>query len=674
MSGELKRLSSIIVDVLQQAPLKGDAGVAYVYCSYKEAESQTPRNLIASLLLQLLMQRDSLPVEVVALYERHAKHRTRPMLLECQNLLKDILSDFSQVYILVDGLDECPEAGSVRSDFLASVQELQPHASTLITSRYLPNIEKQLHGAVQLQLEPNDDDIRHYLEQRLRKWTFLERHLRKDPSLHDNIIKSILDKARRMFLLARLYIESLTRLITLRKVKAALTNLPDGLINMYDSVMDRVSTQAGEEVELAMKVLGWTFYAIRPLRLRELQHALALEEDDKSFDEDGLSDEDLMISVCGGLLTLQDGDRIAFIHYTCQEYFAERATTLFKDVRAQIPKVCLTYLSFDIFTNGACTNDHSLELRLNEYPFMEYASLYWASHLRNQDVQDVSVKSLAVEFLKMTTSVSAFNQVRKVCMREDTVRYPGYSQDFPKFTPGLLLAAEFGLVHIGDSLLNEGCDIEAEDSQGIRPLHQAIWMNETPMAEFLIDQGADCHIPIRSQGMTLHSSVAMQGSPIHLAASKGSNTLVQTLIAKGVDVHAQLENKWTPLHMAAANGHTSVIDILTRHGANINVIDSHGGSPVYRAAENGHTAVIESLIKHKADINICTGLQQTPLLRAAENGHEATVALLLEYGADWKAKDYLGWTPLYRAQDQGHDEVAKLLKVWIKQHRALQKG
>ena len=620
------------------------------------------------------MQQSDIPDDVVALYEQHRKIKTRPLLNEYLRLLRAVIHDFSRVYIIIDGLDECSEANSTRSDFLTGINGIRPQICTFVTSRHLPNIGRELPGATRLQVEANDEDIRKYLKQRLQRGEFLKRHLEKDPSLHESIIGSIVSKARRMFLLARLYIESLTRLITLRKVKVALINLPDGLENMYNDVLERIQGQDKELASLAMNVLGWIYHAKRPLKLIELQHALAIEPGDTLLDDDGLPDQDLMISVCGGLLSVREDDTVTFIHYTAQEYLNQRGPSLFQDFRISIAQTCLTYLSFENLAQGACTSDEQFEARLSQYPFLEYSSSYWGIHVHDQEAPSQVLEGQVVNFLMNPAAVSTSVQTKMVheYSREHRINHAGYSQAFPKHTPGLVLASSFGLSKITATLIQKNARIEEEDSRGIRAIHQAVWEHHHSVTQLLLDQGADLNAKINSLEPSLHSATVMQGSPLHLAAIRGNAFFVKLLVERKGEVNVRLDNGWTPLHMAAANGHTSLVELLTSHGAKLNAVDGHGATATYRAAENGQEAAIQVLVKHGADVNIRTKLDQTPLLRAAENGNEGTVAVLLRNGADWKIKDFLGWTPLYRALDQGHESVASRLKSWADEHRARQ--
>lgn len=603
--------------------------------------------------------------ELLSLYERHARNRTRPLLNEYMSLLRTTLDAFSKAVIIIDGLDECPD--SARKDFITKIREIQPAVCTFITSRYLPTIEQNLIDAIRIEIEPSDDDIRKYLEQRLAKWDTLKNHVKKDPGLHNKIIDSIVAKAKRMFLLARLYMESLMRLITLRKIKAALTLLPEGLDDMYDDALQRIKAQDSESALLAMKILSWTYFAVRPLTLEELRHALAVEPGDCFLDEDGLADKDLIMSACVGLISVQEGDIVTFIHYTIQEYFERRALVLFKDSEAEISQTCLIYLSFDEFSEGPNHDDESYETRLSKNPLLKYAASYWGVHVKRSS--EAILKKSALEFLCHDGNVLASVQVKTVSESDNELKYPGYSQEYPKTMPSLVLVASLGLSTLTRTLIENGASLEEADSHGARALHRAVWGCHESTTQILLDLGADAETQINTQEPAHHSATAMEGYPLHLVAIKGNQTIFKQLLTKKTNINNPNGAGWTPLHLAAANGHIPIMQLLISQDATINAQDNHGATVIYRAAQDGQEAAVRLLLEHRADIHIKTKLDQSPLLGAAENGHEGITKLLLENGADWTIKDYLGWTPVYRAMEQGHDEVAGLLKRWAKERR-----
>jgi len=81
------------------------------------------------------------------------------------------------------------------------------------------------------------------------------------------------------FLLARLHMDSLVGKLNARQVRGALENLPEGMDGTNDEAMERVERQDDSRKQLARRVLSWITYAIRPLSVKELQHALAVMPD-----------------------------------------------------------------------------------------------------------------------------------------------------------------------------------------------------------------------------------------------------------------------------------------------------------------------------------------------------------------------------------------------------------
>lgn len=81
--------------------------------------------------------------------------------------------------------------------------------------------------------------------------------------------------------------------------------------------MERIEGQVTDQKDLAKQVLSWITYARRPLTTIELQHALAVEAGEAHLDEENLPQIEDMVSVCAGLVTVDDESGIIrLVHYT----------------------------------------------------------------------------------------------------------------------------------------------------------------------------------------------------------------------------------------------------------------------------------------------------------------------------------------------------------------------
>ena len=89
-----------------------------------------------------------------------------------------------------------------------------------------------------------------------------------------------------------------------KDVRKALENLPPELDESYEQTIERIKGQGKDYSELAMRVLLWVSNAVRPLSPVELQYAIAIQPGMTELDDEDLDDQDLMISVCAGLVVL----------------------------------------------------------------------------------------------------------------------------------------------------------------------------------------------------------------------------------------------------------------------------------------------------------------------------------------------------------------------------------
>jgi tetrahydromethanopterin S-methyltransferase subunit G len=91
-----------------------------------------------------------------------------------------------------------------------------------------------------------------------------------------------------------------------RSIHKALDTLPSEVNATYDEAMKRIARQTGRDRILAEQVLSWVSYAVRPLSLTELQHALAISPDMTAMDPEAITDAMFLTSVCAGLVVIDE--------------------------------------------------------------------------------------------------------------------------------------------------------------------------------------------------------------------------------------------------------------------------------------------------------------------------------------------------------------------------------
>jgi ankyrin repeat domain-containing protein 50 len=104
--------------------------------------------------------------------------------------------------------------------------------------------------------------------------------------------------------------DSLMSKHSLAAARKALQNLPTEVDATYDEAMERIERQSEDDRDLAKQVISWITYAFRPLSVQELQHALAITPETTEMDYEAIIDEDILTSVCAGLVVIDEESSI----------------------------------------------------------------------------------------------------------------------------------------------------------------------------------------------------------------------------------------------------------------------------------------------------------------------------------------------------------------------------
>ena len=296
--------------------------------------------------------------------------------------------DFRHICTFVDALDECPEIN--RDGLLLHLQKYGQLDKTRLffTSRLNVDITPTFSRILRLEIAASTPDIMTYLESEIYNSSRLALFVRRDPDLKEEIIGRVVEKAHGMFLLAGLQIDSLCKQTSSSRVRAALKVLPIGVFATYKDGFKRIVDQPKDDAELGMRVMSLVFCAMRPLKIEEWRHALAVQPGDCTFDRGDLTELEIILSVTAGLVsTFQNkyhwrnacmSTRV--VHYTLQEYPDTNHELLSPNANRDIASVCLTNLSFDDFRHGPC-NPEMIDKRLEDFAFPEYAAWNWYIHL-----------------------------------------------------------------------------------------------------------------------------------------------------------------------------------------------------------------------------------------------------------------------------------------------------
>ena len=434
------------------------------------------------------------------------------------------------------------------------------------------------------------------------------------------------------FLLARLVVESIASHKRARYILRALEEFAEGsktdkYRKAYDDTIERIKGQSQE----GMQILCWVAWAKRPLKVHELQHALAVEEGDRDIDEGNILSNNDIVSSCAGLVIVDASSSVVrLVHYTIQEYFEDSKLRLFPGVERYISRACMAYLSLDIFDSDKQDRQNWVELHeyKDQYPFFSYAIKYWGDH--------------AAEWSSYDAFLLAFLQARtKRKVPEDDIHMPDSSMK------GIHIAAFLGLTQAIEALKETGNDVLQQDSRGRTPLSWAAELGHVETVCKLLQHDLEGD----KEDFDGHS-------PLTYASRKGHIKVVGLLVDAGHNINPVC-GKYLPLLEAAGWGKAAMVDMLLARGAAIDMQDDDGRTALMEATDNDQDSVVKTLLANGADVNVKDREGKSVIFFVKSD--EITRLLLTHPGIQINVKDREGVSALFVAARRGIMAVVERL-------------
>lgn len=214
----------------------------------------------------------------------------------------------------------------------------------------------------------------------------------------------------------------------------------------------------------------------------------------------------------------------------------------------------------------------------------------------------------------------------------------------------LMYAAMQGHHEVATQLLAAGAHLRFKDRDGFSALDFAAGRGLVQTVQRLLDYSQttdDNHyieyatlmyaarmrdvkkLPAGTQKLASINRVSPDGqTPLHLATSTGSKTLMEALFARGATANVENADRQTPLHWAAWNNQTAAMELLLARGANIAQRDSGGNTALMLAAENNARQAVQLLLARGAAKNLANKHGKTARMIADEKGHSEIAELL----------------------------------------------
>ncbi|KAH6899219.1 hypothetical protein BKA70DRAFT_1198452, partial [Coprinopsis sp. MPI-PUGE-AT-0042] len=374
-------LASIVIRYLERREEKsgGIICVAYVYLRY--TKPLTIRDVLESLVRQLVERHiDLLPI-IQDLYAKHKQERTRPTQEDLMVALVEFVKRGKILFLVLDALDEMrAEDRPILLRLLISLG-----AKLFITSRPLEILQQQCPTAQVFNIAASPSDIDLHIKD------FLQRSpevmaLLKGTDLRERIIEIVHRKSGGMFLHAKLQLEALRHCINALDVEETLDVFPSDIEAIYRKTWERILAQGPKHVNLATLILLWITHAHSEMTIDALSHAVATSPDTHTFEPKRVVPEALLLSVCCGLVSVDEKTRLVhLIHYTTRDAILPRILDLYPIPHAILAHVCIISLingDFQHYRLEVGTRDEHRDFRAlrGKDTFLTYAHRSWDHH------------------------------------------------------------------------------------------------------------------------------------------------------------------------------------------------------------------------------------------------------------------------------------------------------
>jgi ATP/maltotriose-dependent transcriptional regulator MalT len=144
---------SSIIHTLTSQTENTKAGVAFFYCDGNSPEKQSLRTILGSLVRSLIPASGFSDLDKLKELKDKYKGSSVVSVDNLKSIFKDVASSINEVYLVVDGLDECEN----REELLTTLSSLPSCQSSsinlLVTSRPETDIDKAFSGKPRLQID-----------------------------------------------------------------------------------------------------------------------------------------------------------------------------------------------------------------------------------------------------------------------------------------------------------------------------------------------------------------------------------------------------------------------------------------------------------------------------------------------------------------------------------------
>lgn len=579
-------LAASVIDYIRESTTVWDnaTSLAYYYFQFGHQHISSVHSMLRSLISQLSFRNglqppaalDECALRHFSIESNHMSASTiyvegvsQPTTSDLVSVLRGILEELDEVYLVMDGFDECMDQG----DLLHLVDDMLKwnprNVHVFVTGRYQHELDIILEARNSLVIEMDGQnvspDIQLFIQNqltshpKLRKWP---------PGLQAKIHESLTKGSQGMFRWVSCQVEVIAKCITPRDLVRALESLPKSLSAAYTSILAQIDEL---HWEYATKILLWLAVSSQPLLIGEAVDGLAidLESDNPAFDPDlRIQDVGDVINMCATLVTpcrlvqkhgraLEEFTELRLAHHTVKDYllsdffkaqFAQPIPFVGKaQVHEFVAKTSISYL--------LSLHEPLVPALLNERPLSRRAAQFWLGHY----VEAEKHQGLTCLAMKLLESDEPY---RNWCRLYDPTRpWKAPNLDRAFFPEPLYYVSNCGVQPLVSTLLQAGSDPAAKGEIHASCLQSAVWNGHLRIVEVLLQAGANPDV-----------GGGLRDSPLSAAVDSGQTEIMKMLLERGADPDGPDFGfaKGYILRQACLKNNTLAVELLINAGASPN--------------------------------------------------------------------------------------------------------
>ena len=667
-------LSRSLVDGVLLTSNTQDATVCYFFFKDISIKSRSITTALAAIIHQLCSKKPSLIEHALSAY--NANGSELPNLFDTMwDILVSAAADprAGEIVCVLDALDECEESQQVvliekikefYNDDPQKAKAENVKIRFLLTSRPYQHISARFHTLVRkfptIHLSGNEEsdqiseEIQHVI--RIEVAAIASERL-FDAETEKFLLKQLLGIQNRTYLWLHLILDQIrhsNRASNTSEMRREILALPQSISTAYEGILGRTTDRG-----LATKVLHIIVGAERPLTVQELNVAMSIEDDSRSYEDLQMESENgfaLRIRNLCGLFISVDRSTVYLIHQTAKDFLIRREgepepvpgawqrSLLTKDSQIMIVTICLsffTFIDFRLPSEGLRVSSDNDEIAryCYEHTFFEYASMYWIEHINK-----LLVSGVPSERWK---DIACLLDVESLCYQTWTSVYRSNDLILPLNATSVIVACYFGFKPVLEHFIPTCPDINHQASYGATAINYAVNNGDTDMVRILLENGADIkggnwENPWRTEIDVDGSETEVQplsGPPMWMAALREDLDMIRFLVNQGASIDARDAGGMTALQVSyefreIADG-TENIHVLLDCGADVNLTYD---SQISRGPSDGSSVVppdpltiLKDMLGPEPEI---LPVLRSLLLSAVYKGDADAVELFLKYGAD----------------------------------------